>query len=413
MQAHRGASIAWGRRPLQQYHHGVNGSRQSLERSIGGLDHFYVAERSRTLFVRVPKAACTTLLWGFLELEGHAPALMARSRKPLLSTPELVVHDRGLYPVPTLKSVTPELRHEALTSPDWLRMAVVRNPYARLYSAWESKVLTIPPGINRFHKTPELVAAGDGVDVGASFRAFVAALAENPKWWMSERHFGRQADLVPVAAIDNLELVPTSAIPALFDRLSDRAGVHVTPRRSNEGLGIDGTTLLDDKTAALISDLYAVDFELTGADPGAYEPGDPVILNTLALNLLRLAGARSRRVEQLDLAYRQLPESKPRELFGRVARRFSRNAPGVGKRDDPFTDVPQAGPQSRDAPKLPGHGRNVGGTMGLQRLVERHLPGARKTGPVEQTSTPVDWDNLPRHDQEALDGPDWALEGKV
>ena len=90
---------------------------------------------------------------------------------------------------------------------------------------------------------------------------------------MSDRHFKRQVDVVPTAAIDDIEIVPTSGLVGLFDRLSARAGRAVAPRRSNEGLGIDGTVLLDDEAAEKIVRLYASDFELTGVDPMAYAAG--------------------------------------------------------------------------------------------------------------------------------------------
>ena len=86
--------------------------------------------------------------------------MMDRSRNPLFDTPDLVVHDMPLYPLPNIAEVSPALRQAALTSPDWLRFAVVRNPYARLYSAWESKVLTQPPANLRFDKGPQLVEDG-------------------------------------------------------------------------------------------------------------------------------------------------------------------------------------------------------------------------------------------------------------
>jgi hypothetical protein len=231
---------------------------------------------------------------------------MDRSLEPLLSTPSEVVHDMSIYPVPTLARVRPSLRDSALTDSDWLRVAVVRNPYARLYSAWESKLLVRPPGNKRFTKEgTNVVETERGIDIGASFRAFVKSLSEEPDRWLSERHFQRQTDLVSIGEITDIEIVPTAGIADLFVRLSSRVGVPVTPRRSNEGLGIDGTTLLDQETAERISDIYASDFDLTGADRDAYTLGEPVYLDAVAQRLLQLAAARSRRTVQLSRSYQQ------------------------------------------------------------------------------------------------------------
>jgi hypothetical protein len=302
----------------------VQGNAQAFEHLSDG-PVLFVAERSRVLYIRVAKAACTTMLWGLLELEGHDPAMMNRSLMPLLSTPDVLVHDPGLYPVPTLADVSPDLRDVALTSPGWLRVAVVRNPYARLYSAWESKVLLRLADNSRFRGAPKLIENEKGVDVGASFRSFVFALSERPERWMSDRHFSRQVDLVPRAVINDIELVPTAAIPDLFGRLSDRAGMVVTPRQSNEGLGIDGSALLDDETAERIARLYASDFELTGTDPTAFTPSEPVFLDSVAVCLLRLAAARSERAVQLNRSYQQTPEQRMGKLVRRVAHRLSKH----------------------------------------------------------------------------------------
>jgi hypothetical protein len=302
----------------------VTDTMQLLEQASGGLDYLFVAERTRALYIRVPKAACTTMLWGLLELEGHDPSIMHRSKNPLLSTPDTVVHDMALYPVPTLSEVSSNLRDHALTDRQWSRIAIVRNPYARLYSAWESKILLRPPGNRRFRPAPKLVETEKGVDIGASFRSFVSDLSAHRERWMSDEHFVRQADLVPRSVLPDIELVPTSAIPQLFERLSERAGVAVSPRRSNKGLGIDGTAFLDDETAEKVLQLYRADFELTGADPSAFTPGDPVVLDSVALGLLKLASARSARAVQLNLSYQQ----EARGRVGGTVRRFGRKLTG-------------------------------------------------------------------------------------
>jgi hypothetical protein len=89
-------------------------------------------------------------------------------------------------------------------------------------------------------------------------------------------------------------------------------------------LGIDGTTLLDAETAETIVRLYAPDFELTGADPHAFSGDEPVFLDHVALNLLRLATARSERAFQLSRTLQQLSAPPRRRVLRRVARRLAR-----------------------------------------------------------------------------------------
>ena len=265
-------------------------------------DTVYVASRCKVVYVQVFKAACSTMLWTLLELEGHDPSVLDASLRADIPTHELLVHDRSLYPIPVITEVSAELRHEALTSDAWLRVAVTRNPYARLYSAWESKLLLGDPGPWQAMGGPPPVFIDGDLDVGESFRAFVADFAARPEIWMTEPHFATQSSLLALEEIDYDELVPTSRLGELIDTLSVRAGVHVTPPRANQGLGIDWAGLLDERSASSIASLYAADFEALGYEPMA--GGDPVEvrLGPVAQRLRIAAIERSERTLELGAA---------------------------------------------------------------------------------------------------------------
>lgn len=265
-------------------------------------DTVYVASRCKAVYVQVFKAACSTMLWTLLELEGHDPSVLDASLRADIPTHELLVHDRSRYPIPVITEVDPELRHEALTSDAWIRVAVTRNPYARLYSAWESKLLLGDPGPwQALGGPPPVFIAGD-LDVGASFRAFVVDFAARPEIWMTEPHFATQSSLLALGEIDYDDLVPTSRLGSLIDTLSVRAGTHVTPPRANQGLGIDWRSLLDPASAATIASLYRDDFEALGYEPVA--GGDPVDvrLGPVAQRLRIAAIERSERTLELGAA---------------------------------------------------------------------------------------------------------------
>ncbi len=108
-------------------------------------ENTFVLQEARLLYLDTPKTAGTAIKSALMRMEGaHAHEL--RGSRTAESTPEMLVHDRALNPVPSLTRVPADVAEEALTSPDWLRFCVVRHPTSRLFSAWFSKVLLREPG---------------------------------------------------------------------------------------------------------------------------------------------------------------------------------------------------------------------------------------------------------------------------
>lgn len=99
-----------------------------VERRRAADDHFtwcyhsQVSVARRYVCVAIPKIACTTVKTVLRRLEGLPPAEH--------------IHEEGLH---LADFATAEVVR-MLTSPDWLRFAFVRNPYARLFSAYKSKI---------------------------------------------------------------------------------------------------------------------------------------------------------------------------------------------------------------------------------------------------------------------------------
>jgi hypothetical protein len=84
--------------------------------------HSRVSTSRHYVCVPIPKIACTTTKTVLRRLEGLPPSEH--------------IHDEG----PRLADFTVEENATMLSSPEWLRFCFVRNPYARLYSAYKSKI---------------------------------------------------------------------------------------------------------------------------------------------------------------------------------------------------------------------------------------------------------------------------------
>ena len=112
----------------------------------------YVSLSHRYLYFEVPKAACTSLKYLISRLENCPPMLESDSlRHSVLHSDDVarrddIIHIRDRFPVASLMDLDSENQREVLESSDFLRFAVVRNPYARLVSAWRNKVLVCHPG---------------------------------------------------------------------------------------------------------------------------------------------------------------------------------------------------------------------------------------------------------------------------
>jgi hypothetical protein len=286
-------------------------SRHVLQRTV-------VLPELRVLFLPVPKAGCTSVLWLLAELAGLSEEHFARSTLPEAS-PALTVHDMSLWADEhRLAGDSP-----ALTEDGWLRFTLVRDPAHRLWSAWQSKLLLREPRFVEafgdapwFPRVPERPA-----DLVEDFRRFVAALASDG---VEDVHWAVQHDLVaqlPLTHVGRVERmdetlallrvhVPAALWPARSAR-ENRSPLPMPPHA------------YDDDAAAVLQDRYRADFLHFGYPPPAGVPGDapewerriapllPVLRGMIGDHarvgqLHRVAAQRARRVraaeEKLEVA---------------------------------------------------------------------------------------------------------------
>ena len=220
----------------------------------------------RILFLPVPKAACTTVLWLLAELAGLPAERFTRSPSSEASE-SLTVHDINRWPREHRLGAYPDgIRERMLGEPGWLRFTLVRQPVTRMWSAWLSKLLLREP---RFVEAfgdepwfPGLPTTGD--QIVADFRRFVSAVGADQA---TDVHWAVQHELVEQLPLDHVGRV--EQIGETFDRLRAQIGEERWPaswRNYNRGvLGLPEDAY-DEEAGVIARRYYDGDFRAFGYD---------------------------------------------------------------------------------------------------------------------------------------------------
>lgn len=110
----------------------------------------FVSMPHRYLYCEVPKAACTTIKTLIHGIEGMPP--IQYYLETWQTRRDMFVHARQNIKLPSLLDFDDRTQNLILNSPEFFRFAIVRNPYTRIISAWQSKVLLCEPGFEFVYK---------------------------------------------------------------------------------------------------------------------------------------------------------------------------------------------------------------------------------------------------------------------
>jgi hypothetical protein len=198
-------------------------------------------EELRLVYVPVPKAGSTAILWALAEAAGLDRERFHRSAK-LEVARALTIHDSSAWGGERVLSTRPaEQIASMLESSEWLTFTVVREPVRRIWSAWFGKVLLREPRFVTtyghepwFPPLPESAA-----DVVAAFHRFVDELPRHPKGW-HDPHWSCQADLLGLDTVAYDLVARVEELPEALARVDShlrqqgRAGLEL--RRENPSL---------------------------------------------------------------------------------------------------------------------------------------------------------------------------------
>lgn len=235
----------------------------------------YLSKRHKLLYVATPKVACTSLKWWFASLEGYAEAVRGLNVSQE-TAPDLVIHDTFHVVAPEVTGLPPAALVEALTADDYFRFAVVRNPFKRIFSAWQSKILLREPLQMCTYLQQDFLhhPIGDACDISKTFERFLEYLADNEAPAFHDAHWMPQMDILRPDLVSYSMLAKIEDTVALNRALLNRLGPGYedpfAAKRSNESLIPYLPELITPRSLELIHTIYAADFEVFG-----YETGTP------------------------------------------------------------------------------------------------------------------------------------------
>ena len=266
--------------------------------AIAGLT--VVAPKLKIMYTPTPKVACSTIKLMLATAEGsHRPDLMDQITNPNVSRPQ-TIHDPIINGLPRLMDLPWREIDNILTSPDWIRIAALRDPIARSYSAWENRIFRRAPGnLSRAIELSRDVLVDNRIDMAGSFSLFSEMMIQHMDAFMNDQHFLPQTHIVRTDAI-NYDMLIQIDVKGDVDRvaklISERSGQNILSTRLNEGMKVNLHDVCDQPTADRIAAVYRMDFDAFGFPKRVFRPSlEPFLLSSAETQLVyQLRGVMER-----------------------------------------------------------------------------------------------------------------------
>lgn len=266
-----------------------------------------VCRRARVLYVPTPKAACTSLKWLFANFEGNV--VPPEETLCSLETRAMAIHSHETSRVDRLEEVDATTRNTVLTSSEWVRLGVTRDPCERILSAWVNRRLLVPDAdsLSDVLALPESALEGRAaasIDIRDAFRGFVRSLEQPDSLLHTDPHFMPQATVIDIHRFPYTDVVDVRGLEGFLARLRSssphRAALGPLPR-VNLSPSFPIRAMYDHETAEVVRRLHAADYERFGysvLEPDSAQP--PVLLSPN--ELIMIQELRERALRTRDLA---------------------------------------------------------------------------------------------------------------
>lgn len=241
---------------------------QNIEFFVSYLkENSFLSRKYNFLYVATPKVACTAIKWFIAEIEGFDDKLhkCPGSDETL---PELVIHDKFSLVAPHMNGLDLDNLLIPLVSDDYYKFCFVRNPFTRLFSAWQSKVLLREPlQINDLKGYSFYNIEVNSQDkIAYAFEQFLVFVYNQMKTdSVCDIHWMPQYDLLRpdiVKYSDVFKIEDKSANSNLIEKFDSNLNIDgsVLNKRTNQSVLPYSKNFYTDKSKSIVEELYEIDF---------------------------------------------------------------------------------------------------------------------------------------------------------
>jgi hypothetical protein len=233
----------------------------------------FVLPDHKMVYISVTKVACSSLRWMVADLVGEDFQQFYRAPGNHQSRLMTIHAARHIWQhSPQIKQLAPEVREEISRDNGWFIFAAIRDPWSRLWSAWQSKLLVRHDSyVKNYGREPWFphvpAAPGDIID---DWLTFVAARPwESHAELALDPHFMPQYDSVHPDRVNYTRVYDMNDMPTMLSDIhahlasvgKDKA--LYLPRVNLSPIALTTDALTDD-VAATIEDSYRRDFDEWG-----------------------------------------------------------------------------------------------------------------------------------------------------
>lgn len=283
---------------MHPHHDNVKSNMNTSPCPVDNLLH--ILPEWKILFLNIPKSGCTTLARMMAQAHGASPAPVESSARPERAR-ESLIHDPQISRIPLWKDQDSRMKKRSREEAGWWRIALVRDPFARFFSAWVDKILLRAPGTRHLWNFTPDVLNNNQLNVSAMFRTFAQTASSSKASLTSDWHFTPQHVLIQHFGLQGLEVIPLSRIQDVAGRLAKITGRQIDIPAYNKSLQLDYRSLYDSNAIAVVRDLYADDL---GCDPAVAPPspatGPDMLLSRLETELVMKVRESSERIYDLS-----------------------------------------------------------------------------------------------------------------